>query len=112
MDPPRSKGGTSHLDVAVTSTAGSVRIKVCGEVDLSNSALLQATLLAVDYGQADTVDLDLRRLAFCDTRGCQVLLHFERKARLSGHVTRIHDAAPTVRKVMGLLATEDSPDFD
>lgn len=111
MDSPRPREDTCTLDVAVTSTAGSVWIQVGGEVDLSNSARLKTALSAVDYGHADTVNLDLRRLTFCDTRGCQILLLFKRQAWRSGRATKFHGAVPTVRKVLNLLAPDEGFDF-
>ena len=67
--------------------------------------------LAAHYGHADTVNLDLRGLSFCDTRGCQILLLFKRQAWLSGRATTFHGAVPTVRKVLNLLAPDEGFDF-
>jgi anti-anti-sigma regulatory factor len=111
VDSPRPREDTCPLDVAVTIAAGSVWVQISGEVDMSNSARLRTALSAVDYGHAESVNLDLRRLSFCDTRGCQILLLFEREAWLSGRATKIHGAVPTVRKVLSLLAPDEGFDF-
>ena len=111
MDSPRPREDLCPLDVAVTGTAESVWVQVGGEVDLSNSARLEVALSSVDCGHADTVNLDLRRLSFCDTRGCQILLLFNRQAWRSGCATKIHGAVPTVRKVLNLLAPDERFDF-
>ena len=108
---PRPRDDVGPLLISVTASASSVWIRVCGEVDLSNRAQLQAALSGVDLDGAHTVTLDLKHLTFCDTRGCWHLLRFEREARLSGHETSIHGAKPTVRKVLALIAGADQPTF-
>ena len=99
------------MSVAVTTSACSVWIQVCGEVDVSNHAQLQAALSAVDLDGAHAVRLDLRHLTFCDTGGCWRLLRFERDARLSGYRTSIHGARRIVRTVLALIAGADQPTF-
>ena len=97
--------------VPASNRACSVWIQVCGEVDVSNHAQLQAALSAVDLDGAHAVRLDLRHLTFCDTGGCWRLLRFERDARLSGCRTSIHGARRTVRTVLSLIAGADQPPF-
>ena len=97
--------------VPASNRACSVWIQVCGEVEVSNHAQLQAALSAVDLDGAHAVRLDLRHLTFCDTGGCWRLLRFERDARLSGCRTSIHGARRTVRTVLSLIAGAHQPPF-
>jgi anti-sigma B factor antagonist len=102
---------TPALKINVTATATTVRIEICGEVDLSNSDTLEAALAATDLDTADAVVLDLRQLTFCDSAGCWVLLRFEREAHLAGHPTNIYGATRTVQRVLTILANSDPPTF-
>lgn len=111
MSAPRPREDMPPLHVAVTTSGTALWIQVCGEVDVSNRHRLQTALSAVHVDGADVINVDLRQLTFCDTRGCRILLLFEREARLSGHQTRIHGATPTIRKVLGCLSNGDSLSF-
>ena len=111
MNSPGPREDTNPIDLAVTTSPTDLWVQVRGEVDLSNSHRLQAALAAVDFDDADVVNLDLRQLTFCDTDGCRVLLLFEREVRLSGHQARIHGATSTVRKVLGFISDGDQPTF-
>jgi anti-anti-sigma factor len=109
MNSPSPCEETLPLDVAVASRGTSLRVRVNGEVDVSNAHRLRTALAAVDFGHADRVDLDLAGLAFCDTSGCRILLLFEREVRLSGHPIGVHDARPTIRKILGYLSDGGTP---
>jgi len=111
MNSPRPREDMLPLHVAVTTSGTALWIQICGEVDLSNRHHLQTALSAVHVDGADIINLDLRQLTFCDTRGCHILLLFEREARLSGHQTRIHGTTPTLRKVLHFLSNGDSFTF-
>lgn len=110
-DMPTSREDIGHQLIAVTTSASSVCIRVCGEVDVANRRQLQVALSAVKLTGAHTVRLDLQHLTFCDTGGCRHLLRFERDARLSGYETSIHGAKPTIRKVLALIAGADQPNL-
>lgn len=106
MHSPRPREDMPPLTIAVTEDPDDLWIHVCGEVDLSNRAQLQAALAAVDLDGAAALHLDLHQLSFSDTRGCCLLLRLERDARRSGYETRIHGATPTLRRVMTLIAPD------
>jgi|1186.fasta_scaffold232392_2 anti-anti-sigma factor len=99
------------MHVAVTTSGTALWIRVSGEVDLSNHHRLRTALAIVDFSEADLVNLDVRQLDFCDTRGCGILLSFEREARLSGHQTTICGASPSLRQVLDCIAPEDALTF-
>jgi anti-anti-sigma factor len=111
MNSPGPPKDMDALLIAVTTSASTLWVQVCGEVDVSNHDQLRAALSAVDLDGAHIVRLDLQHLTFCDISGCRHLLLFEREARLSGHETSIHGARPTVRKVLSVLADGDTPTF-
>lgn len=107
MSSLRPREDMPPLNVAVTTRGTDLWVQVCGEVDVSNRHKLHTALSTVQVDDADVINLDLRQLSFCDTRGCRILLLFERKARLSGHQTRIHGATRTIRKVLRFISTGD-----
>lgn len=111
MYSPRPREDTIPLHIAVTTTATSVWIEVCGEVDLSNRQQLYFELACIDLADANVVHIDLRHLTFCDTHGCAILLRFARTARQSGHEVQILGARHTVRKVLCMLTSADGPTF-
>src|SRR4051812_44943673 len=109
MNSPRPRESALPMRVTVTATAAQLWVRIVGEVDLSNRDDLDRALSAIDYRSARGVRLDLRRLTFCDSAGCLVILQFERKARCSGHQTDIWVAYPTMRKLIGFLTHEYWP---
>ena len=95
------------LLVRVSRTPTGTRFEISGEVDLLNSDTLREQLSAVELGDTDAVDLDLRHLTFCDSEGTRVLIRFLRRAQLHGHPATIHGATPLLRKVLVLLGEGD-----
>jgi anti-anti-sigma factor len=109
MSSPRPREGTLPLRVAVTTTAAAVWVHILGEVDLSNRDDLRTALSAVDYQSAQGVHIDLRRLTFCDSAGCLVMLEFERSARAAGPPTEIWVSNATMKKLIAFLTRECWP---
>jgi len=104
MDPPGPREDRDLLTVSTTSTKGVVWIVVRGEVDLANREQLRTSLAAIELERANLVYLDLRRLGFCDSAGCRILLRFEEQATRAGYHVRIHRARPVVRRVMSIVS--------
>ena len=103
MNSPGPREDTAPLTVTATSSQGVVWIVVRGEVDLANHQQLRTTLAALELGRASLVYLDLRLLRFCDSKGCGILVRFQKQATAAGHDVRLHRARPIVRKIMSLL---------
>jgi anti-anti-sigma factor len=64
-------------DLEVTDSKGSVRVVVRGEIDLSNADELEQEIRDAVRG-AKTVVLDLRPVAYIDSRGVRLLLQLSR----------------------------------
>lgn len=109
MNSPKPCSTTPVLSIQVIATATALRIKISGEVDLTNRDTLKAALDGIDFASADAVQLA------CDSSrsatGCSALIWFERESRLSGHPTHIRGATRTVQLVLTLLAHGDVPTF-
>jgi anti-anti-sigma factor len=112
MDSPRPREDTPPLDVAVTRTPTLLRVRVGGEVDLSNAAALHATLSATELDGQAAVDLDLHRLTFCDIAGGRLLLAFLDRAQKGGNQTTIHGATSTIQRLLCLIADGQQPTFE
>jgi anti-anti-sigma regulatory factor len=85
-----------HLRVA---WAGGGWVRVGGEVDLSNSAVLAGVLarLTAEHGR---LDLDVGDLTFVDLSGFRSLIQPD----LPGHhEPRLHNVPPHLSRLMGLL---------
>ena len=106
---PRVHACTFSLSVVTDPTVVTVRIG--GEIDVSTVDNLGAALAAVELDAADSVHLDLERLAFCDSAAADLLLDFVRTATRAGRRTTVCAARPTIRRLLVLLADGDPPTF-
>jgi anti-sigma B factor antagonist len=106
MNSPGPREPTDSLTVTITLTEGMVAVGLCGEVDVANHDQLRAALARAEVRTARVVWVDLSRLTFCDSTGCMALLRFEKHASAAGHEIRMLGAAPTIIKVMRILAEE------
>ena len=102
---------SGSLRVRIVSTAISIWIELDGEADVSNHGQLRAALFAPDLGAARRIYLDLRRLTFCDTAGCSLMLLFNAEARIYGRHVKFLGPRPGVRKVLDILAQGDRPTY-
>jgi anti-anti-sigma factor len=98
----------TQLTISITSDQDVVWIRVGGEVDLAKHDQLSSTLDSVDLVGARTVHVDLRRLEFCDSQGCQVLLDFQQRARSAGADIELSGITRIVAKVMRFITPEPS----
>jgi anti-anti-sigma factor len=64
---------TAHVDATVDDGGRHVRFAVTGEVDLSNAAAVQETLLRAISNEATTVSVDLGAVEYLDSAGLRLL---------------------------------------
>lgn len=99
------------LEVSVTPSPppGTAHVRVSGEIDFDNAAILREDLLAALVSQRDTplVDLsvDLSRVAFCDCAGLNALLTTHLAALQAGRGLRITATSRPVERLLNLTAT-------
>ncbi|MER7511182.1 STAS domain-containing protein [Streptomyces lavendulae] len=102
---------TVGLEVSVTPSPppGTAHVRVSGEVDFGNAAILREDLLTALASQRDTplVDLsvDLSRVTFCDCAGLNALLCTRLAALRVGRGVRITAASRPVERLLHLTAT-------
>ena len=102
---------SGHLRIEVSQGAAGAWIQIRGEVDLVNHHHLQDMLFALDFLATDDICLDLRRLTFCDTAGCQHLLSFVRRAHSAGREVSILGASRSVVAMLSVIAAGDTLTF-
>ncbi|WP_225823997.1 STAS domain-containing protein [Streptomyces naphthomycinicus] len=103
-DPPcsgegRDVQGPPWAGRAVASCISSgdrIRVELMGELDLDSGTLLRHELLEALARSAGGLDLDLRRLDFCDCAGLNVLLELRQRARGQAKTVVVQAGSPAV----------------
>ncbi|MER5484327.1 STAS domain-containing protein [Streptomyces sp. NPDC002812] len=98
-----------ELEIGVEAgPPGSVEVRVCGEIDFDNAALLRDTLLTALAAQRGNLLLDLQQVGFCDCAGLNALLVARSTARRAGRSLRITAASPCVERLLELTGCRTS----
>lgn len=97
---------TGAIEVEVVpGPAGTVRVRVSGEIDFDNAAALSEALLVALASHRGTLLVDLRRVTFCDCAGLDALLTARLAAQRAGRRLRITAAGRPVERLLQLSAT-------
>lgn len=79
---------TEIVDLGVTRDGDTVRVRVSGEIDLSNAAALESDILvAADRGS--TLVVDLTDVRYIDSAGLALLDRLARARVAAGHDLRV-----------------------
>ncbi|MFC4036131.1 STAS domain-containing protein [Streptomyces polygonati] len=76
-----------------------------GEIDLATAPAVGVALHDCLSRAADSIDVDLTRLTFCDASGLNVFLAATRHAQVRGGRLRLHGSTPAVRRIFELTGT-------
>lgn len=94
--------------VAHHDTDGSVRLVVCGEIDLSNAATVEKRILEEIDNQLTDVELDLTDVDYVDSAGLRILFTLATRLEISqiALALRVPPSSPTRRvlEVTGMAA--------
>jgi anti-anti-sigma factor len=89
------------ISVSTQRSDDALRLRVAGEIDLSNIEALQAEVAsAVESGEARLVVVDLAEVSFLDSSGIGALLKGRRLADDAGKGFRVEGAQGMVREVL------------
>ena len=103
--------GTPSVQLRIDTSntmPGTVRIAVVGEIDLSNSDMLHAGLLAVLSAQRPhRIEVDLAGVTFLDCGALTVLVVVGSAAARAGCQLRITNPQPIVRRILDLTGLRD-----
>jgi RND superfamily putative drug exporter len=98
------------LAIAVERGEGRARLRLRGELDMSNAHAFASRLLHEEEARPEMVEIDLRGLTFIDSSGLAELFAANRRAReRGGRVVLIKDHGP-VERVLNLARVEDAID--
>jgi anti-anti-sigma regulatory factor len=110
MTPPDDRPSPA-LRIDVSQGVTGAWIQIHGEVHVMNHVHLHDMLFALDVLRADPMCLDLRRLTFCDTAGCDHLVDFVRRTRRTGRDVSILGARSSVITTIRLIAPHETLTF-
>ncbi|MFI6144398.1 STAS domain-containing protein [Streptomyces sp. NPDC051109] len=96
-----------HLEIEVTpgSPPGTVHVRVSGEIDCDNAAVLRGNLLTALVSHRGTLLVDLSRVTFCDCAGLNALLAVRLAALRAGRAFHVTEAARPVERLLRLTST-------
>ena len=92
----------SLLEITEMRDAGSVRLRLRGELDLASAPTLAGRIDELRDRREDVV-LDLDELAFIDMSGLRVALIGAEQASRDGRSFAVTDSSPAVRRLVELV---------
>jgi anti-anti-sigma factor len=110
---PGRLGDTACYDV--DTAAGSVHLRLQGELDAANADELLGVILAEGIGATDRVVADLHEVRFIDSRGLSALLHAQRELGVRFVLGRRSERVARILEITGLGAAHGpwpAPDGD
>ena len=94
------------LSIASTTSAGTTRVAVSGEVDVSNAGELREAVTSAIAAKPGKVEVDLGEVGYIDSTGIGVLVGASHHADEAGCGFEVVNPQPNVRRVLGLLGVE------
>ncbi|WP_405009257.1 STAS domain-containing protein [Kitasatospora sp. NBC_01539] len=98
--PPRADRQGPLTVHTVRALGGLSRVRVAGEIDQDNAAVLRDALLALPAGTPRAIDLDLRDVTFIDCAGLNILLELRQHGLTAGFPVRLRAASPPVVRLL------------
>lgn len=99
------------LEITEVRDAGTVRVRVRGELDLASAPILAEHLRGFrDHGERVVLDLD--ELAFIDMSGLRMLVAAAEDASRDGWALTITPGSTAVRRIVQLVHLDASLPFD
>jgi anti-sigma B factor antagonist len=98
-----------HCDVV--PARGHVRLIPHGEIDVASVSDLDAKLRELREAGFDRLLLDLREVAFMDSTGLRLILHWDDLARQDGVDFRLMPGSPPVQRLFELTGVLDRLSF-
>jgi anti-sigma B factor antagonist len=114
LDEPKDNavsGQARKFRIAVDRTAGTTRVRVYGELDLTTAPRLRHVLDGLS-GQTDHVVLDLDRLDFIDSTGVAAIVHADLLANHNGQHLTIRCHSHQAQRVFEITGLRDQLTFD
>jgi anti-sigma B factor antagonist len=96
---------TTPAWIEVTEEAGTLILRLCGELDLDTRDILEPAVMAA-IPTAERVVLDLGDLTFCDSTGLSMFLAAHDKAEANGHTLIIGNIPPNIARLLRVSGVE------
>lgn len=90
-------------------TSADAELRLIGEVDISNSLVLESALRAACASGKETVRVDLKELQFADVSACRAFAHGTELARLRAGRVILRDPQPGVARALRLVGVDLLP---
>lgn len=100
MSEPPDPGRPVDLHVHTSRRGSTARLTLAGELDLDRCRALTDVVQELVVDGYTHLEVNLRRLTFCDSRGLAALLGAAETCRLAGGQLIVTDPMGTVRHVM------------
>ena len=81
------------------------------EIDMSNGAAVQQSLLALAAQRPETMVVDMSATTFCDSAGVRAVMLAHRQAVADGCAFRLVIASPAVRRVFTIIGADQLTDI-
>jgi anti-anti-sigma factor len=106
-DAPVAEQVAAELEIVSERGTGRARIRLNGELDLSNAPAFAARLADLEKGAPEILEIDVRGLTFMDSSGLAELFAANRRARDDGRrIVVVKDRGP-ISRVLNLARIED-----
>ena len=101
-----------ELKVTVEFATGSAdawpRLRVCGEIDIQTSPILDEQLQKVQDQGLSSIVVDLDEVTFLDSTGLSVLIAALKRSQSAGGELRLVSPRPNVRRVLEITGLTDT----
>lgn len=97
---------TNGIEVTV-DVAGSVRVRLAGDLDLSSAPDVEAVVGPAIDERPDSVVIDLGQLAFVDSRGVRELISLKQRADAKGVEWRMINPTPPIVRLLDVLGLNE-----
>jgi anti-sigma B factor antagonist len=91
--------------VEVTQETGTLILRLCGELDVANRAVIEPAISAA-IPSAYAVVLDLGSVTFCDSSGIALFLAAHHQAEDAGVTLTFHNVPTCVARVLAISAVD------
>jgi anti-anti-sigma factor len=95
-------GTTVQLQVELTNQGARAVLRLDGELDLANAAVLESAASSDELASSKEVVLDLDQLTFLDSTGLRVILAVREHCRGRDQLFAVTQGSPQVRRLMSV----------
>jgi anti-sigma B factor antagonist len=99
-------GGTTGLQLFVSSTEGTPRLIIAGELDGATAVFLGEQLRQLVADQAGDLTIDVGLITFIDSTGLSLLVSLHKQLQASGRTLTVADPTPMARRLFEITGLD------